>query len=63
VKAVILTIAFALSLTAADYVTNSAGVLLPDPVATPGVVRTTDAKEICAKSFRTEAVPRDPRKP
>jgi hypothetical protein len=28
-------------------------VLLPDPLVTPGIVRTTDSKEICAADFRT----------
>ena len=27
---------------------------LPEPALTPGVVRTSDAKQICAKSFRTK---------
>lgn len=53
-RALLLTVAFAACACAADYVTNSVGVLLPDPVVTPGVVRTTDAKEICAQSFRTK---------
>lgn len=38
---------------AADYVKTTDGVLLPDPRVTPGAVRTSDAREICAKSFRT----------
>ncbi len=29
-------------------------VLLPDPVATPGIIRTTSAQEICAKGFTTK---------
>jgi|SRR5690349_4149264 len=29
-------------------------VYLPDPVVTPGVVRTTNAAEICASTFRTK---------
>jgi hypothetical protein len=33
---------------------HSGPVLLPNLTLTPGVVRTTDAKEICAASFRTE---------
>jgi len=28
-------------------------VLLPDPAVTPGKIRTADAKQICAKDFRT----------
>lgn len=32
---------------------HSGAVLLPNPAMTPGVVRTTDAKAICAASFRT----------
>lgn len=30
------------------------GIALPSKKLTPGVVRTTDAKEICAKGFRTK---------
>ena len=39
----------------AEYGRNptDAAVLLPDSRATPGAIRTTDAGEICAKSFRT----------
>lgn len=32
----------------------AASAQLPNPDVTPGVVRTTDASEICAKSFRTK---------
>lgn len=31
-----------------------AGPALPDPKLTPGAIRTNDASEICAKSFRTK---------
>ena len=39
-------------LIAADYGTSD-GQKLPDPKVTPGVVRTTNKVEICAKTFRT----------
>src|SRR4051812_44073407 len=35
-------------------IASTAAQSLPDKKLTPGVIRTTNAKEICAKSFRTK---------